>query len=228
MEARGDAVRRRGIVTARGSLAPVVAALLAALAFAGCSGDDGDGDGGSPVAADVPEGAVAKVGDDEIGEDELDAQVAVLARAQRGGAGGGGKAAAERQREQLRSQALAYLLMREAIEQEAAERGVTVRRAEAAKRWRTAAKQQFKTRKALRRFLGGQTQADLIEQLRMQMLSERIAEQVAEEAGGGEDGRKAAARFQKEFRERWAKRTACAEGYEGPGCANAGSSDSGE
>jgi len=223
-----------------GRLAALLAALALIFAFAvGCGGGDD-----SPSSDDVPSGAVAKVGDEEIAETDLERQIDALARAQRGsgspasggtaagadsepgdaGSGDDGTSAsgdepAATERDRLRDQALAVLLAREAIEQEAADRGIEVSDAEVRERWEAAAGAQFKTKKALRRFLGGQTEQDVLDQLRLQALSERIAEQVAEEAGGGRKGQRAVRRFQREFRARWANRTACADGYDAPGCA---------
>lgn len=199
-------------------LARVAAMALAAIALsigaAGCGGgDDGDsGDGGSPSSADVPSGAVATVGDAEISDDQLDDQVAVLVRAQR--ASGKGKLS-KAQREQIEAQALAMLLQTEALEQEAADRGIEVSEAEVRKRWEQVSKGQFKTREALRQFLGGQKVADVLAQLRLQTMAERIQQDVSEEAGGGKDGAQAV----KQFQQRWQERTACAEGYTAAGCA---------
>jgi hypothetical protein len=204
-----------------------LALTLAALTAAGCSSDDD-----SPSSSDVPSGAVAKVGDREISEDDLERQVKALARAQRTGGGdssatgddnsatGGGTSSDAAARKVRRDQALATLLMREALEQEAEERGVEVSDREVSDRWKAASAGQFKTKKALRRFLGGQTERDVLDQLRLQLLSERISEQVAEQAGGGKKGERAVREFQKEFQERWQNRTACAEGYDSPSCAS--------
>ncbi|HEX2161259.1 MAG TPA: SurA N-terminal domain-containing protein [Thermoleophilaceae bacterium] len=210
------------------------ATVLLALA-AGCSSDDDNG-GNRPSSEDVPSGAVAKVGDVEISEADLDRQVEALARAQRGsgsaasdgsapggassGDADGGPSAEEQLREQLEAQALATLLQRQALEQEAKDRGIEVTDAEVRQRWEAASRGQFKTKKALRRFLGGQTEQDLLDQLRLQVLTERIHEQVSEEAGGGKQGAKAVARFQKEFQQRWQDRTACREGFNAPGCTD--------
>jgi hypothetical protein len=228
----------------RPRLRPLAATLAIAaglaLAGAGCGGDDGD----NASSEDVPSGAVATVGGVEISEQELDEQVDALARAQRGGGSGGGGSssggddgsdssdgdgdgngdAADRQaaaeREQLEAQALSTLLMRQALEQEAADRDIEVTDAEVRERWETAAEGQFKTKRALRRFLGGQTEDDLLAQLRLQVLTERIHEQVAEQAGGGKQGAKAVEQFQKDFQKRWQNRTACREGYAAAGCAD--------
>jgi hypothetical protein len=110
--------------------------------------------------------------------------------------------------------------MREALEQEAADRDIEVSDAEVRQRWESASQGQFKTKKALRRFLGGQTEQDLLDQLRLQVLTERIHEQVGEQAGGGKKGAKAVREFQKDFQKRWQNRTACREGYAAAGCAD--------
>lgn len=196
------------------SLASLLAAVLLATVAIGC----GDGDD-SPSSDDVPSGAVATVGGVEVSEQDLDREVAVLARVRRGAGNGGSDGKLSRQeREQLESQALSTLLQRQALEQEAEDRGVEVEPAEVRQRWEAASKDQFKSRKALRRFLGGQTQQDVLAQLRLQLLTERIHEQVSEKAGGGKKGAKAVQQFQKDFQKRWADRTACRDGYTAAGC----------
>ncbi|MDP9133625.1 MAG: SurA N-terminal domain-containing protein [Actinomycetota bacterium] len=214
----------------------MLAALLLAIGAAACGGGDDDGGGDS---GDVPSGAVATVGGVEISEEELDTQVAALARAQRGGSGGGttpasGDAGSDDStdggdggdelepavRKQLESQALSTLLMRQALEQEAEDRDIKVSDDEVRERWEAASQGQFKTQKALRRFLGGQTEDDLLAQLRLQVLTERIHEQVSEKAGGGKQGAKAVKQFQKDFQKRWQDRTACRDGFTAVGCAD--------
>lgn len=187
----------------------LVVAALVAVSVGGCSDD-----GGSSSSGDLGAGVVAQVGDQEIGEQEIARQVDALTRAQRPA----GKEPPETTKRQLRDQALTVVLMREAIEQEAAERGIEVSKAEVAQRWRAVSRDQFKTKRALRRFLGGQTEQDVLDQLRLQTLSERINEQVAEEAGGGKKGTQAVKRFQEEFRKSWADKTTCADGYAAAGC----------
>ena len=236
MEARGVAFRWRGwAVAVSRRLAALLAALVLAIGAVACSGDDDDGGGGS---GDVPSGAVATVGDVEISEEELDTQVAALARAQRGGPGAGASPASgdaksgasadgedggdELQpavRKQLESQALSTLLMRQALEQEAEDRDIEVSDDEVRQRWEPASQGQFKTRKALRRFLGGQTEDDLLAQLRLQVLTERLHEQVSEQAGGGKQGARAVKQFQKDFQKRWQDRTACRDGFTAAGCS---------
>lgn len=215
---------------ARG-LASLLAVLLLMVVAAGCGGDDDDASSGS---RDIPPGAVATVGDAEISEQDLDEQVALLSRAERGGSGGSDAGArspaagddstaaddrAAQERERLEAQALSLLLVRQALEQEAADRGIEVSDAEVRGRWEAVSQVQFKTKKALRRFLGGQTERDLLAQLRLQFLTERIHEQVSEQAGGGKQGAKAVEQFRKDFQKRRQDRTACRDGYTAAGCA---------
>jgi hypothetical protein len=222
VEARRITVRwRRGLAVSRRMIALLVVALLTAFAI-GCGGGDDDASSG-----DVPSGSVATVGDTEISEEDLDDQVVVLARAQRSSGGSpasgsddsDGDEPSDAERKQLEAQALSMLLLREALEQEAADRDIEVSDEEVEERWDTASQGQFKTEKALKRFLGGQTEEDLLAQLRLQVITERIHEQVSEQAGGGKKGAKAVKQFQKEFQKRWQNRTACAKGYAAAGCS---------
>jgi ATP-dependent DNA ligase len=172
-----------------------------ALALAACGEDSGH---------DLPDGAVAAVGDETIGGAQLEEQVAALRRARsRGGEGP--------DRAQLRKQALAVLLRREWLEREAEERGVEVSAADVRRRWLSLARSQFKTRKALRRFLGGQTERDVMAQLRLQALAEAIERDVRREAGGES---KAAERLKEQLERRWREATRCREGYDVPGCGD--------
>jgi hypothetical protein len=208
---------------ARRLIALLVAALLTVVAI-GCGGDDDSGSG------DVPSDSVATIGDTEISKGDLDDQVVVLARTQRSSGGspasGGddGDEPSDAERKQLETQALSMLLLREALEQEAADRDIEVSDAEVEERWDAAIQAQFKTKKALKRFLGGQTEEALLAQLRLQVLTERIHKQVSEQAGGGKKSAKAVMEFQNEFQKRWQNRTACAEGYTAAGCSDNGTS----
>lgn len=217
MEAGRVAVGRGRVVAVSRRSVAALAVVLSAVVVAGCGGDD------SPSSDDVQSGAVATIGDVEITTDALDEQVDALTRAQRPpagspGSGDGNDAAAKAQRDQLEAQALSMLLMREALEQEAADGDIDASLADARARWEPIASRQFKTKKALRRFPGGQTEADLLAQLRLQILAERINAQVAEQAGGGKQGKQVVKKHRTEFRKRWQDQTACANGYTANGC----------
>jgi hypothetical protein len=192
----------------RTRLAAIAAAVaLAALSAAGCGGGDDDA---RPEPSDVPDNSVAVVGETEITRDELDKRVAALRRVQsRPVTTKGNKPApAPANANQLEQQALATLVLAAALEQEAADRDIELTSAEVRQRWEAAA-QQFPNAKARRTFLGGQTERDVLDQLRLQLLTERIHAQVAEEAGGGKQGERAVKQFDAEFRKRWRERTAC-------------------
>lgn len=181
-----------------------LAALLAlGLLTAGCGGDDssssGDGDD-----------AVAVVGGEQVTKEDLDSQLDALVRA-RSRSGG-----TQPTREQLEHQALTTLLQAEWLEQEAERRGIEVDMAELRRRWRAAAAQQFANEKQLRRFLGAQTEQDVLRQLRLQELTERIHEHIGANAKGSP--KKAVKRFQRRFLERVRKASACGEGYDAVGC----------
>lgn len=185
-------------------LALALAALLAVVGLAACGGDDSSGQ-------EVPEGSVAVVGDTEITRAELQDRVAALRRVQKASSTGGQKVSGA---EALRQQALSTLLLAAALEQEAKERGVEVSDAEVQKTWDSVAAKQFKNKKQLQRFLGGQSEQDVLDQLRLQALNERVLANVSEQAGGGKKGEKAARAFQKEFQQRWSEKTSCGEGQQ--------------
>jgi len=183
----------------RAGLAAVAA--VATLLGAGCGGGDDEA-----VRPDrVPAGSVAVVGESQITKAELDRRVAALRRAT------GKRSTPERR--QLHSQALSVLLHEKAIEQEAAERGVTVDPREVRRRWNGVRRAQFANEKAVRRFLGGQTEQDVLRQLRLQLLTEGIHDQIREQ-----DGDTAVARFQRDLQKRWTERTACRPRYATVGC----------
>ena len=200
----GDAyIRLRGFGVVTRLLA--VGAALLAVALAGGCGDEDDGKDGR-----VPDGAVAVVGDRTVSEEAVDSQVETLRRAQTSSGG------ARPGRKQLEQQALAVLLQREWLEQEGERRGVEVDEADVRERWRAAVRNQFPTRKALRRFLHGQTEADVIEQLQLQALSEAIERDIRANAKG--NPRKAVKRFRKQFERRRQQATDCRKGYTALGC----------
>jgi hypothetical protein len=194
----------------------VMLALTAALMACGAEEDD-------PRPEDVPAGAVAVVGETEIGKAQLKERVAALRRAQPKQAQRPRNAQAEQPgqaQDPLEQQALSALLQSTALEQEAADRGIEVTDAEVQRRWRMAIESQLRTRRALRHFLGGQTEQDVLDQLRLQLLTERIHAQVSEQAGDGKPGAKAVQEFQRGFQRELQERTACREGYAAAGCAS--------
>jgi hypothetical protein len=190
------------IVTARRSALLPVLVTFTALALPACNGDDG-GDGDTREVADVPAGAVAVVGDAEITKPQLSARTAAVRRSIAKQPGGSDI-------EQIQQQALTLLLQQAALEQEAAKQGVTVRPAEVRARLR-AARRQFPDKAAFQRFLGRQTVADVLFQLRLQMLGERLTETAVEDGANRK-------RYGVELMQSWQERTACADGYDAGGC----------
>lgn len=185
----------------------VGAATVTALAIAASAGCGGGDDDEAASAEEVPKGSVAVVGDTPITKQQLDRRIAALRRST-------GKRSSPIPREQLELQALSGLLRQEATEQEAAERGVTVDRREVRRRWAAVKQAQFRDRKAVKRFLGGQTEQELLRQLRLQALTDEIHDQIREDGGAA-----AVERFERSFQKRWAERTACRAGYSVVGCA---------
>jgi hypothetical protein len=182
-------------------LTVTIVALLAGGGLAACGGGDSSND--------VPEGSVAIVGDTEITRAELQDRVAALRRVQKASGGSGQQVSTSAKA--LKEQALSTLLLAAALEQEAKERGVEVSDAEVRKTWDGVAAKQFKNKKQLQRFLGGQSEQDILDQLRLQALNERVLADVSEEAGGGKKGARAAQEFQKKFQQRWREKTTCGE-----------------
>ena len=189
----------------------LLCAAVMAAALVSCGDDDG---GGASSESDVPAGAVAVVGEQEITRSELDRRVAAARRAQRGRA-----RQTRALREQQREQAMTLLLQEAALEQEAQEREVSVSDAEVRRRF-AEAKRQFKSKRAFRRFLGGSSEADILFQLRLQLLLERVGEAARKDGDNPKS-------FAQEFRERWADRTACRDRYATTGCGNAPASGDG-
>jgi len=182
---------------------PIPILLTVVLGLAACGEDDG---GGPPHASDVPRGAVAVVGDQQITKAQLGGRVAALRRAQRNGD--------KQTAAQLEQQAVALLLQETTLEQEGRDRGVNVTDVEVRQRL-AGAKTQFRDRRAYRRFLGNQTEADLLVQLRVQMLSDKIAEAAREDGANPKQ-------VTEDMQRRWRDRTACAKGYAAASCGNGG------
>jgi parvulin-like peptidyl-prolyl isomerase len=181
----------------------LISLLCVAAVATGCG--DGDGsDRDAPQASDIPADAVAVVGSQPIARKQLQERIGAVRRSQREGTASA---------EQVRQQALSLLLQESVIEQEAEERGVRVTNAEIRQRL-TTAKRQFRSGRQYRRFLGRQTEADLLRQLRMQVLSEKVLADVRETGGDAEE-------FFEQLQQRSKDSSICREGYIVAGCGNA-------
>lgn len=189
-----DLLQRRG---------PVALLLVTvALALGACGDDDGAGDG-PPDPSDIPSNAVAIVGDQTVTQRDYERAAAAVRR--RGDTSRQTKA-------QVRQQVMALVLYEAALEEEARERGVSVR-AEDVRARIASARTQFGSERKFKRFLGGQTEADLYSQLRLQALSEEIDEQVSEDGG---DLKK----FRSDFPQKSMRQTVCRKGYVVSSCGN--------
>lgn len=177
-----------------------IALLSISITLAAC-GDRDDSD--TPDAADIPPQAVAVVGDQPITREAVERRVAAAGR----------RAKARATPEQRRQQALSLLIQEAALEQEAQERDIEVSDAEVRRRLAQARKQ-FPDARAFQRFLGGASREHLLFQLRMQLLSERIAAAIEEDGGDPK-------RFVQDFQKRWSERTACRRQAAAPACSSA-------
>lgn len=190
----------------------LLTSLVGALALTACGEEDSSNVSDIPSTA-TPSSAVATIDGIPIEKKDLDAQVDTLARAQQGDS----KEKSEAERKQLETQALSLLLIREALEQEAADRDIRVSQAEARRRWNSATYSE--TRKKVRRgLLAGRTEQDLLDQVYLQLLTERINQQVNDDVGGGDKGMAEVAKFQRQFQKKWRSKVECAKGYAAPGC----------
>jgi hypothetical protein len=181
-------------------ISTVLACAGIAMAATGC-GDDSDDETRKPDPSTIPPRAVALVGDQPISKAEIDRRVATLRQGQRG---------SKPSPEQARQQALDLLIQRATLEQEAAERGVTVTEAEIDRRVKRA-RAQFPTDRGFKRFLGGQTLEDFRFQLRNQALSDAITDQAAEDGDDSEG-------LMEDVRKRWRAKTVCRGGYVAIAC----------
>jgi parvulin-like peptidyl-prolyl isomerase len=181
--------------------ASATALILVALVLPAC-GDD------SPSPSDVSSDDVAIVGDETISKQELDARIKGIRRALRGG----DPRDALEYRDELEDQAISQLLREKALLQEAENLGVSVSGDKVRERL-ALAKRQFKSNKAYKQFLGDQTQHDVLQELRLQMLAERVGAAMAKDGEAPED-------FELELQRRWRPKTACNDGYVSSACPN--------
>jgi foldase protein PrsA len=120
---------------------------------------------------------------------------------------------------QRRDQVLQLLISREWIKGEAEEQGVKVSDAEVRQTYDQQKEQSFPQDEDFRKFLSdsGQTEQDLLLQVRLGLLSNAITEKVVEGEG---DQQQALDRFAADFRRRWRERTDCRRPYLSSVCKN--------
>ncbi|HEX2070744.1 MAG TPA: SurA N-terminal domain-containing protein [Thermoleophilaceae bacterium] len=180
----------------------LVTGLALAAGLAACGGGDDE----TVKSSDVPNEAVAVVGDAKVSRGALEERVEMLRRARPAGSADGPRPATR----QIAQEALSALVLEEALTQEAEDRGIEVTDAELQQQW-SSIKAQHRGEAALRRYLGGRTKEALLDEIRVQLLTQRIQADVKEKAGGGVKGDRAVYEFQEEFAKRWRDRTACTE-----------------
>jgi predicted small lipoprotein YifL len=178
---------------------------LALLLFASLAACGDDSESALPEAADLPKGDVAVVADVPISRRAFDRRLAAVRRSQ-------GKAN-HLSYEQLKLQTMSDLLQYAWLSQEARGKDVEVTSAEVHKRL-AIAKRQFESKRDYKRFLGAQTEQDLLYQLHRQLLSEKLDEKLRDDGADPEKARK-------DFQERWSGKTACAPSFMVPSCGNA-------
>jgi hypothetical protein len=120
-----------------------------------------------------------------------------------------------RSRREARLQAAEHMIQSEWIRGEAALRGITVSREQVLRAFRAQRRQAFPRYRDFTRFLrqSGQTRADLLFRVRIDMYSARIRRQVLAGARGPVRQERRLDRFVREFRAYWQARTQCLPRY---------------
>lgn len=111
-------------------------------------------------------------------------------------------------------QALAFLITSDWVLGEAAARGVSVSEAEVKQRFAQLKKQSFSKAGSLQKFLAksGETEADLLARVKVELLESRIAAKVVAGKSGSQSTALLAS-FQKAFQSHWKHYTTCKPGY---------------
>lgn len=198
----------QGEVSKAGVLAPVLALLAAAL-LAGCGG----GSSSATTAATVPSSpavstqgstasvdAIALVSGTPISKASYEHWLAVEKRL-----GVGTNSSHE---------ALAFLITSDWVLGEAAGRKLSVSEAEVKRRFEQIEQQSFPKAGSFQRFLAssGETEADLLARVRVELLRSRIAAQVSAGKSGAQS-KAVLADFEKAFQNHWRGYTTCKPGY---------------
>jgi foldase protein PrsA len=154
---------------------PILALLVAALA-AGCGGTSG------PKA--VPSGAVAVVGDSTISKAEYDRVVLQIKLSYKAQKVPFPKAGSQDFKSQVRDRAVQSILQRDEIDQRAKELGIKVSPAEINAQLKLYKKQYFQGKDTVYRQqlkAAGYTEADFLDQIRVQIESEKLYNQVTKD-----------------------------------------------
>lgn len=141
----------------------------------------------------------------------------VAQKSERPGAKGHHATAAE-----LQNEVLQFLISSDWVKGEAEARGITVSAAEAKKSFNRIRHQEFPKRSEFARFLrdSGQTVADLIFRVELNLLSGRIQKSVVAGDRGASSKKRALSEFVKTFKATWQAQTYCASEYATVDCGH--------
>jgi hypothetical protein len=124
---------------------------------------------------------------------------------------------------QTRSEVLGFLISSDWVIGEARDLQIGVSAAQVKRQFDRVKAQQFPRNAGFRAFLrsSGETVADLLFRVRLNMLSERLQRHVAGVPGGPAAQQRALARFVEAFHAKWSSQTYCATGYVVQDCGHA-------
>jgi hypothetical protein len=124
---------------------------------------------------------------------------------------------------ELQAEVLQFLISAEWVRGEAASKGISVSAAEAKKTFDRIRRQEFPKRGEYVKFLrkSGQTAADLLFRVELNLLSERIQESVTAGDRSQSSRLQALSQFVKAFKLKWQAQTYCASEYAVPDCGHA-------
>jgi hypothetical protein len=160
----------------------------------------------------LPADTIARVQDRTILKADFEHQLAI-ANAMAGG--GELPAPGSKDYKQLSEQVVQLLVSFEWIRGEARERGIFVSKAAVRAELRRLKRQSFPTERDYQAFLKstGRTEADLLEQIHLDLLANRIRDRVIARAKTERGQQRVLDRWVKRFARKWHKRTVCAEPY---------------
>lgn len=123
---------------------------------------------------------------------------------------------------ELRTEVLGFLISSDWVIGEAQDRGVSVSAAKVKKEFDHIRKEQFSKRSEFQKFLrdSGQTVADLLFRVELNLLSAGIQKQVVAGHHGAASKRRALSQFVKSFKAKWQAQTYCAAEYDVADCGH--------
>lgn len=124
--------------------------------------------------------------------------------------------------EAMQKEVLGFLISSDWVKSEAVDRGISISPEEVRKSFDRVRHLEFHRRRAFERFLhnSGQTVADLLYRVELNLLSERIAKSVMAGHRGASGKRRALSRFVKAFKAKWRPQTYCASEYAVADCGH--------